>query len=1455
MKIPLLSFVVCVALTLPIFGGQNLPGTMILDGSDLDAVTYTEWVDGASKEIVNFDVTGTTRPFYEIWSKKTQVNNHFFAYGDSKNPGVRYLSVGFKNPVTIGSILARAGGRVSVLKPGAAGDPADDSQWIAAERVVAGHVSDAEVSSDEVTLWTLPAPVATRAIRFTHTAQPSDQTYDGTLGGMALFPNRMANPAPQALAIASANDQHASQLNDGKDTTRLNWENIAVRDGDRPKTVEEAPEWAMLVWPKPLTLQGVALLGNEWGSAEIQAYIGPAAKHPREGSEVDWKTLRTLSGVKPQWPALLDVVPVFFDEAVTTRALRIRFTKSYEEKGISVHLTGHAKDGKRVGLAEWMALEAVNDAGLQTTVIPATAKATHAPIPIRFTLPEDAEVTLVIEDAAGKRIRNLVSQTPFPKGKNVAWWDGTDDLGRDREAADHGVYNIPAEFVTPGAYTVRGLWHKPLDLRYEFSVYSPGDPPWETLDHTGGWMTNHTPACCTLFVPGDKAPGGKPLVYIGAYVSEGGSALSWVDLDGKKIGGRGWIGGAWTGAQYLAADSGPGAEPDVYAYAGSVFVGNKKYGTDGKAEMRLTKLTKSADQPVLTPTYLCDPLPDVNGITADNTSLMGGLAVHNGLLVFSQTALNQMVFVDAKAGKMLGTAALPSPRGLAFDGQGRLLALSGKSLLRFTLTGAELPTLPTPETLVSGFEDPQNITVGPADNIYVSDYGDSQQVKVFSPAGTPLATIGHPGAPKAGTYDPLHMNHPKGLAVDSNGRLWVAEDDFFPKRVSVWNPDGTLWKDYFGNAKYGGGGVLDPKDKTLFIYDGMEFRLNWEKGTHHLARVDYRPGVDSLKLAFRDAPPEMPVYFDGNRYLTDAYNSGATNGHNTAFLFLDKGDVAVPIAGAGSANEWDVLKGDEFKSRWPKGLDPKGERWKNQAFFIWNDLNGDGKVQPDEVNITAGNSGGVTVGDDGSFLISRFGITPDTLRAIRFKPVRFTVQGAPVYDIASGEILSPAQGPGSDGGDQLLAGTDGWLVMTSAPPPFSKFGVGGSRNGLPMWSYPSLWPGLHASHSSPAADRTGMLIGTTRLLGNLVTPKNSEAGPLFFLNGNQGNIYVFTQDGLFVAQLFEDMRQGKPFKMPVATRNMSFNGITLNDENFWPAVCQAPDGKIYVITGKLASAIVRVDNLDTVHGIMPMQIKVSADDLKKAQNFVVARETERQAAQGSGLLQVSLLSAPPAVDAKLDIWNNEQWAQIDHRGVAAYFAANTKPYDVSGAVAVAGGKLFAAWKTGDPKLLVNAGDVQNGLFKTGGALDLMIGTGANANPNRASAVTGDERLLVAQVGGKTRALLYHAVVPGTPEKSKVPFTAPWHGITMDRVDDVSDQVELASDGSGNYEIAVPLSVLGLDPKPGMSIKGDIGILRGDGKQTIQRVYWTNKATAIVSDVPSEAELTPGLWGTWEFGSK
>jgi len=88
-------------------------------------------------------------------------------------------------------------------------------------------------------------------------------------------------------------------------------------------------------------------------------------------------------------------------------------------------------------------------------------------------------------------------------------------------------------------------------------------------------------------------------------------------------------------------------------------------------------------------------------------------------------------------------------------------------------------------------------------------------------------------------------------------------------------------------------------------------------------------------------------------------------------------------------------------------------------------------------------------------------------------------------------------------------------------------------------------------------------------------------------------------------------------------------------------------------------------------------------------------------------------------------------------------------------------------------------------------------------------------------------------------------------ITLDKVEDVTSQLQFVAI-KGNYAFSIPLSVLGLKTEPGEKIKADIGVLRGDGVSTVQRVYWNNKATGVVSDVPSEAQLTPSLWGDWIF---
>jgi hypothetical protein len=470
-------------------------------------------------------------------------------------------------------------------------------------------------------------------------------------------------------------------------------------------------------------------------------------------------------------------------------------------------------------------------------------------------------------------------------------------------------------------------------------------------------------------------------------------------------------------------------------------------------------------------------------------------------------------------------------------------------------------------------------------------------------------------------------------------------------------------------------------------------------------------------------------------------------------------------------------------------------------------------------------------------------------RAVRYVPQRFTAEGAPLYDMAAAETLvEGAQAPTSSGGDQALVDPSGWTVLTVAPKPFAPQSLGGAYRGQPRWSYPDLWPGLHASHESPSPDRPGELIGTTRLLGGFVTPRAGDAGPLWAVNGNQGNIYLFTADGLFVAELFRDIRRGRSWAMPIAQRGMRLNDVSLHDENFWPSITQTSDGEVYLVDGARTS-LVRVEGLDRIRRLSESTLAVNSQDLDQAREYLVQGERARQREQGRPTLRVPIRKVAPRVDGKVDDWADASWATIDKSGVAAFFDSHSQPYNVTAAVAVAGDRLYAAFRTGDPNLLLNSGETPLAPFKNGGGLDLMLGAAGQADDSRQDPVQGDLRLLVTLVKGKPRALVYRPVVPGT--KEPVPFSSPWRTVMIDRVDDVSQQLRFAA-AEGNYELSIPLAVLGLKPEPGRAIRGDLGVLRGNGFQTLQRVYWSNKATGITSDVPSEAMLAPGLWGNWFF---
>ncbi|HEX4405902.1 MAG TPA: hypothetical protein VH560_13790, partial [Polyangia bacterium] len=672
----------------------------------------------------------------------------------------------------MGTIVTRGDvDRVSVLRADAAypGALGDDTQWLEA----------AHESGHEISVWVMPPGTRARAIRFTTTATGNDRPLVGHLVGASVLSERFANVAPQALAFASSAQHDAAWITDGT------WREWTSDDSERTAPVSPAhPESVVLLWDRPVTLRGLCALWPGFGAADAQIYVGPRDVHPREARDDAWKTLVTLP-LAHRYPEVFVPNWIDFGRSVTTRAIRLRFTAPADESGH--YLRGKTHAGKLGWLGELLALSDLHGAPVPA---PASAPAPHPPIAVPFTMKAPGFATLVIEDAAGRRVRNLVGDTWFAAGAQVAWWDGLDESGRAM-GPFAGINKTVGAPVAPGRYRVRGLVHGPIGLHYELSVNSPGTPPWFTGSthgerSAGGWMADHSSPAAALFLPGTR-----PRVLLASPVAEDGNGVIWTDLDGNKLDGRRWIGGVWTGATALARDVGARPTPGIYAFA----------GTGWKNQMRLTAFH---DDDTFTPVVTRD------ATKVPNESL-GGLAARDGALLAALPDSGRVMSVDVASGAVAGFAALPGVRALAFDGRGRLLALAGRRLLAFAH--------PTPSSLgdarvlADGLVDPHALAVGADGAVYVADWG-SHQVVVFDAEGRRLRTIGHAGGAVVGPYDPLRMHEPAGLTITSDDHLWVAESSSTPKRVSVWTTAGAFVKAFYGPPQYGGGGFIDPRDRT-----------------------------------------------------------------------------------------------------------------------------------------------------------------------------------------------------------------------------------------------------------------------------------------------------------------------------------------------------------------------------------------------------------------------------------------------------------------------------------------------------------------------------------------------------------------------------------------------------------------------------------------------------------------
>ena len=1023
------------------------------------------------------------------------------------------------------------------------------------------------------------------------------------------------------------------------------------------------------------------------------------------------------------------------------------------------------------------------------------------PVDIAYDLPRDARVSLAIEDKNGKRIRNLVPALPRERGRNVEKWDGLDDDGQP---------------VAPGDYRFKAIYHDGIRANYALSFANPGAPSWATSDGTGAFYGDHTP-------PQAAAAAGD-FVALASPMGEAGKHLIGVDLNGQRL---------WGLANRVAFD---GGQISLAADGETLWV-----GTEGNESIiyrvamktgkyspwnRVGKDAQGNDFKVLD--LKVSELPGVRKDKAAGANLMG-LALHQNTLAVALKRENKVKVLDAQTGEVKQEIAVTEPQSVAYAGD-TLLVLARGRIWKANRGGARFTE--------QVFPDAYGLATDSKGNVYLSVRGTEQNVKVFAPNGQLVREIGKRGGrPLLGKFDPNGMREPAGIAVDSKNRLWVIEETMNPKRTSVWNTQtGALVRDLSGTTTYAGAGSLNPFDPTMGFADGTVYRLNWKTGTSEPAyslalRSANGPNADHMELPQAMLFPPA-VHYLGSRVVrrggkTYVFTTGSARSSREIHCTVFDGNTWR------SAMHIGTVRSDDKTKEFAKYQNPVFAGKNGQA-YLWLDGNGDGMVQAGEFQFFRAQHNGKAV-DFHSFYWGQLPSTDGTLiymlkdqQALWKLPMNADANG-PLYKLGDAQIVPFEQPVEGNNEGQLIGGSEGRVYLNQQPI------TAIDAQGRTLGTYPSNFTSVHGSHKATSA-KPGYIIGPSSFLGTVQIP---NVGEVFTLNGNLGENYLFTQDGMYIQTLFKDTRGY--FDVPNrAVKGMPMDATTAGGESFGGNFVRAVNGKTYLTLGTTEAKVMEISGLESIRRL-DGTFRYTPDQYAQAQTDLRNRVAQNNAPREYAIPRNA---APVTVDGNATDWpelldDNAQIIEIREDENTRYARVALRYDDQN---------LYAGYRVfGTRNQLKNAGQDARLMFKSGDAVDLMIG------PNQSPTGAGNSRLILTRQAGQPLAMLNQKVAPGAPASQAFDFSSPWRTIRFDRVVE-APEVRMASgpiEGGTFVEAIIPWKTLGIVPQAGLQLKGDLGVLRGDagGTQTIARQYWSNKATGLVNDVPGEADLTPELWGT------
>lgn len=739
--------------------------------------------------------------------------------------------------------------------------------------------------------------------------------------------------------------------------------------------------------------------------------------------------------------------------------------------------------------------------------------------------------SVVVDDADGRRVRNLLSMQPVEKyggapdsgqpQKMTVAWDGKNDKG---------------ELVPPGKYRVRGISLPRLKALYDYSWYNPGNPPWEGYKNSG-WGGDHSALSAITCPPASANSTWR--VIMSSEVGEGGDNIIALDDEGKKVYG---FRRNWSGSRALAVD-------DEAFWAGlwqqnalirvkfdtGELIGWRRPGG------RISEIRLGAP---------------IDSIVVG--SEMAVVMVDKG----EKHPKPRLVFIEKKEGRIIKEIEQEKTYRLAMGPDDTIYASMDDGV--FTLDSEANRTALD----LQGLEKSGAICTDKDGNLYIFDQGADQQVKVYDQSGAFLFAIGEKGGQKGLPYNHNALHHVGGVAVDTQGMIWVTEHDAV-RRQTMWDRQGKLQKEFIGNATYGASNMAlhDQDQKKGFAY-GVLYDLDPTQLKYYEPIQYMDEGQKSGNPLFINQNimiPGLAFFHRGQLFSSsvsgqkkDYYMNNSTAIGCELYLYKDGGFV--PVAAILGVHEHQ----GQHISVYRRTGDAAG------TTYFWWDKNEDGKIQENEVEalsadrLNAGYLWTTLIGPDLTFYMA----------GKKIAPTGFTESGAPKY--GAPEVIGGDVNPK----DSFYTRVGQHLTYSRGNP--ETYGFTGEHEfynlqGKRIATYPYTGWSVHGSmQKGPPED--GQTTGELMIAG--VAQFSPEQGALLAWQGNFGQVFFFTEDGIFVSSLFKDTRQNPEGFGEKVEKGMDLTNITLSQEAFGGWFGRQEDGKTRYLFGRNAAHVVEIKGLD-----------------------------------------------------------------------------------------------------------------------------------------------------------------------------------------------------------------------------------------------------------------------------------